>query len=453
MHIYILGIGGTFMGSLALLASEQGHRVTGFDQGLYPPMSTLLAEQGITVDTEFSPENFSSRPDCVVIGNVFSRGHPAVEWVLNEDLPYMSGPQWLASHVLQGRKVICVAGTHGKTTTSSMIAWLLEQAGHSPGFFIGGLPHNFNESARLGTSPWFVLESDEYDSAFFDKRSKFLHYSPDILLINNIEFDHADIFQDLGEIQRQFAYLLRNVKSDGTVIYPEQDQAIAQVMAQGCWSKTLAVGDAQSACSIASQDKAGQRFALRVHGKRTGTIQWSHLGQHNLENALIAAAAGHEAGLSLSQIAEGLHTFKGVKRRLDCVATINGVTIYDDFAHHPTAIAKTLAGLKAQLGDKTLKVIFQFASNSMQQGSHNQALVRAFNDADRVYCLQPEVAWDSVAWQQRLSIALDFYKDWAQLIDQVVDEAKSGDHIVLMTNRDSDTVCQLLLGSLQQAQP
>lgn len=447
MHIHILGIGGTFMAGLAVLASEQGHRVTGYDDALYPPMSTVLSQQGITVYTEQDHDVFQEQglPDTIVVGNKFSRGHPVVEWAMDTRVPLYSGPAWLAEHVLADRRVIAVSGTHGKTTTSSMIASLLQSAGLSPGYLIGGVPRDLTSSAQLGESPWFVVEADEYDSAFFDKRPKLLHYRPDILIMNNLEFDHADIYDNLDQIERQFTYALRNVRPSGLVIYPGDDEALARVLAKGCWSRQCPVGVERSAYQLIRKDSQGSRFAFsHVTDGRSPDIQWSHGGEHNLANALVAVVAAREVGLSWEAIAKGLSDFGGVQRRMQYLGEWQGVHVYDDFAHHPTAIKTTLAGLRARVGGGVIRVIFQFASNTMIKGVHNDVLASAFAAADALYCLSPEVDWDVKAWGDDCQVPLSWHQDWHALAEHVMQDARPGETIVIMTNRDSDRIQKAL---------
>ncbi len=388
MHIHILGICGTFMGSLAVLAKELGHRVTGSDANVYPPMSTQLEAQGIELTQGYDPAQLDPAPDLVVIGNAMSRGNPAVEYVLNKGLPYVSGPQWLADHVLQGRWVLAVAGTHGKTTTSSMLAWVLEHAGMSPGFLIGGVPQNFSVSARLGDTPFFVVEADEYDSAFFDKRSKFVHYHPRTAILNNLEFDHADIFPDLASIERQFHHLVRTIPGEGLVIHPTTEQALERVIGMGCWTPVQTTGEGgQWQARLLSPD--GSRFEVLFEGEAQGVVDWAMTGQHNVANALATLAAARHVGVVPAMGIEGLSAFKSVKRRLEKVAEVQGVTIYDDFAHHPTAIATTLDGLRKRVGEAPVIAVIEPRSNSMKLGAHRDGLPESVNDADQVILVRP----------------------------------------------------------------
>ena len=373
MHIHILGICGTFMGSLAVLAKELGHRVTGSDANVYPPMSTQLQAQGIELIQGYDPAQLAPAPDLVVIGNALSRGNPAVEYVLNKGLPYVSGPQWLADHVLQGRWVLAVAGTHGKTSSASMLAWVLEHAGMSPGFLIGGVPQNFGISARLGGTPFFVVEADEYDSAFFDKRSKFVHYRPRTAILNNLEFDHADIFPDLAAIERQFHHLVRTIPGDGLIIHPTTEPALKRVIEMGCWTPVQTTGEGgQWQARLLSAD--GSRFEVSFAGKTAGVVDWQLTGQHNVANALAVLAAARHVGVVAELGIAALCSFINAKRRMEKVAEVNGVTIYDDFAHHPTAIATTLDGLRKRIGSARLIAVIEPRSNSMKLGAHRDGL-------------------------------------------------------------------------------
>lgn len=390
MHIHVLGICGTFMGSLAVLAKELGHRVTGSDANVYPPMSTQLQAQGIELMQGYDPAHLEPAPDLVVIGNALSRGNPAVEHVLNKGLPYVSGPQWLADHVLQGRWVLAVAGTHGKTTTTSMLAWVLEHAGMSPGFLIGGVPQNFGVSARLGGTPFFVVEADEYDSAFFDKRSKFVHYRPRTAILNNLEFDHADIFPDLAAIERQFHHLVRTVPGEGLIIRPSAEKALERVLGMGCWTPVQTTGEGgQWQARLLAED--GSRFEVLFDGIVQGEVDWPLTGLHNVANALASLAAARHVGVMPSQGAAALSEFRNVKRRMEKVAEVRGVTLYDDFAHHPTAIATTLDGLRKQVGaDTQVIAIVEPRSNSMKLGAHRDGLPDSVRQADQVLWYAPE---------------------------------------------------------------
>lgn len=434
MHIHILGICGTFMGSLAVLAKELGHRVTGSDANVYPPMSTQLEAQGIELMQGYLPEHLQPAPDLVVIGNALSRGNPAVEYVLNQGLAYVSGPQWLADHVLQGRWVLGVAGTHGKTTTSSMLAWVLEHAGMSPGFLIGGVPQNFAVSARLGDTPFFVVEADEYDSAFFDKRSKFVHYRPRTVILNNLEFDHADIFPDLAAIERQFHHLVRTVPGEGLIIYPQAEGALARVIDMGCWTPVQTTGaGGQWQARLLCDD--GSRFEVLFDGKLEGTVEWELTGQHNVANALATLAAARHVGVVPALGIAGLSCFKSVKRRMEKVAEVNGVVIYDDFAHHPTAIATTLDGLRKRVGDAPVIAIVEPRSNSMKLGAHRDGLAASVAQADRVFWYAPaSLGWDLAATVADSTVPTQVCDSLEAIISGVKAHAVPGTQIVVMSN-------------------
>lgn len=434
MHIHILGICGTFMGSLAVLAKELGHRVTGSDASVYPPMSTQLEAQGIELMQGYLPEHLQPAPDLVVIGNALSRGNPAVEYVLNQGLPYVSGPQWLADHVLQGRWVLAAAGTHGKTTTSSMLAWVLEHAGMSPGFLIGGVPQNFGVSARLGDTPFFVVEADEYDSAFFDKRSKFVHYRPRTAILNNLEFDHADIFPDLAAIERQFHHLVRTVPGEGLIVHPESESALKRVIGMGCWTPVQTTGEGcQWQARLLSED--GSRFEVLFDGKVEGTVEWELTGRHNVANALATLAAARHVGVVPALGVAGLSTFKSVKRRMEKVAEVQGVTLYDDFAHHPTAIATTLDGLRKRVGDAQVVAVIEPRSNSMKLGAHRDGLANSVVQADRVFWYAPaNLGWDLAASVAGSSVPTQVCESLETIIAGVKAVAAPGTQVVIMSN-------------------
>ena len=434
MHIHILGICGTFMGSLAVLAKELGHRVTGSDANVYPPMSTQLQAQGIELTQGYDAAQLTPAPDLVVIGNALSRGNPAVEYVLNQGLPYVSGPQWLADHVLQGRWVLAVAGTHGKTTTSSMLAWVLEHAGMSPGFLIGGVPQNFGISARLGGTPFFVVEADEYDSAFFDKRSKFVHYRPRTAILNNLEFDHADIFPDLAAIERQFHHLVRTIPGDGLIIHPQGEAALQRVIEMGCWTPVQTTGDGgQWQARLLHDD--GSRFEVRFDGVAQGVVEWELTGQHNVANALVCLAAARHVGVVPELGIAALSAFMNVKRRMEKVAEVRGVTIYDDFAHHPTAIATTLDGLRKRIGGARLIAIVEPRSNSMKLGAHRDGLPESVVQADHVFWYAPaNLGWDLAATVASSTVPTTVCDSLEQIIAAVTALATPGTQIVVMSN-------------------
>ncbi|KRW57544.1 UDP-N-acetylmuramate:L-alanyl-gamma-D-glutamyl-meso-diaminopimelate ligase [Pseudomonas sp. TTU2014-080ASC] len=434
MHIHILGICGTFMGSLAVLAKELGHRVTGSDANVYPPMSTQLEAQGIELTQGYDPAQLEPAPDLVVIGNAMSRGNPAVEYVLNKGLPYVSGPQWLADHVLQGRWVMAVAGTHGKTSSSSMLAWVLEHAGMGPGFLIGGVPQNFGISARLGNTPFFVVEADEYDSAFFDKRSKFVHYHPRTAILNNLEFDHADIFPDLPAIERQFHHLVRTIPSEGLVIHPTTEPALKRVIEMGCWTPVQTTGEGgQWQARLLSED--GSRFEVSFEGKVAGVVDWQLTGQHNVANALAVLAAARHVGVVPELGIQALGLFINAKRRMEKVAEVNDITIFDDFAHHPTAIATTLDGLRKRIGNAKLIAIVEPRSNSMKLGAHRDGLPESVKLADSVYWYAPaNLGWDLAATVASSPVKTQVCDSLEAIIAGVKAEAEPGTQVVVMSN-------------------
>ncbi|MBU2571225.1 MAG: UDP-N-acetylmuramate:L-alanyl-gamma-D-glutamyl-meso-diaminopimelate ligase [Gammaproteobacteria bacterium] len=435
MHIHILGICGTFMGGLALIAREMGYKVTGSDQNVYPPMSTQLEQQGIELMSGYRPENLDCKPDLVVIGNALSRGNPEVEAVLNRGLKYVSGPQWLAEHVLAERWVLGVAGTHGKTTTTSMLSWILEYQGFKPGFLIGGIPLNFGISARLGESSFFVIEADEYDCAFFDKRSKFVHYRPRTAILNNLEYDHADIFPDLDAIKKQFHHLLRTVPGEGLVIAPKADENIADVLEMGCWTpveKTSIEGRSAWNAELINPD--GTRFKVSYDGTEQGEVLWNLTGNHNVGNALSAIAAARHIGITPKDAIAALGEFKNVKRRMEVLAKIDGITIYDDFAHHPTAIKTTLEGLRKQVGSERIIAIVEPRSNTMRMGIHTDSLAKSLVEADQAILFQPEnLGWD-LSGLKNYAGNIEICKTLDDIIAKLKLEARYGGHFVLMSN-------------------
>lgn len=449
MHIHILGICGTFMGSLALLAKELGHRVTGSDANVYPPMSTQLEEQGIALMQGYAPEHLKPAPDLVVVGNALSRGNPAVEYMLDAGLPYVSGPQWLAEHVLQGRWVLAVAGTHGKTTTSSMLAWILEYAGMQPGFLIGGVPQNFGVSARLGETDFFVVEADEYDSAFFDKRSKCVHYRPRTTVLNNLEFDHADIFPDLAAIELQFHHLLRTVPSNGLVIYHAREAALQRVIDKGCWTPVQTTGaDGQWQAQLLKDD--GSDFSVTLDGVEQGRVQWSLTGLHNVANALAALAAARHVGVMAAHGAQALGEFQNVKRRMQKLACVHGVTVYDDFAHHPTAIASTLDGLRKQVGKQQIIAVIEPRSNSMKLGAHRQGLAPSTVDADHVFWYAPDnLGWDLAGSVADAPVPTRVCNTLQEIIDGVLALAQADTQVVIMSNGGFGGIHAQLIDALE----
>jgi UDP-N-acetylmuramate: L-alanyl-gamma-D-glutamyl-meso-diaminopimelate ligase len=447
MHIHILGICGTFMGGIALLARETGHQVTGSDDNVYPPMSTMLAEQGVDIMQGYKVEHLANSADSIVVGNFMKRGLSVVEYMLNQNLVYTSGPQWLYENILRERWVLAVAGTHGKTTTASILAWILEYAGLKPGFLIGGVPENFGVSARLGDSAFFVVEADEYDTAFFDKRSKFVHYHPRTVVLNNLEYDHADIFPDVQAIQTQFHHLIRTVPSEGLVIANGTEQNISDTLGKGCWTpiESFAQGDWQAELIQAD----GSEFKVLFKGSVQGTVQWDLLGEHNVHNALAAIAASRHVGVVPSQAIAALAEFKGVKRRMQVRGTVRAVTVYDDFAHHPTAITTTLAGLRAKVGNARIIALLEPRSNTMRMGSHKAQLADALHAADAVYLYQPAgLDWNlsdvvaEIGAKARLLASID---DLAQMVAQ---QAQAGDHILVMSNGGFGGIHDKLLAAL-----
>lgn len=435
MHIHILGICGTFMGGLALIARQLGYQVTGSDQNVYPPMSTQLEEQGIRLMTGYRADNLEGNPDLVIIGNALSRGNPEVEAVLNKGLHYVSGPQWLAEHVLQDKWVLGVAGTHGKTTTTSMLSWILEFQGFNPGFLIGGIPLNFGVSARLGESNFFVIEADEYDSAFFDKRSKFVHYRPRTAILNNLEYDHADIFPDLDAIKKQFHHLVRTVPGEGLIISPDNDDNINDVLNMGCWTPvqhTSVHGTAGWNAELVKPD--GSCFEVRLDGREQGMVDWPLTGQHNVYNALSAVAAAHHVGIRAADAIAALNAFKNVKRRMEVIAEINGVTIYDDFAHHPTAIQTTLDGLRKQVGSERIIAIVEPRSNTMRLGIHIETLAKSLAVADLAIIYQPPaLGWD-LGQLKNHATNIEIYPTLDDITAKLKAMVRPGDHLVLMSN-------------------
>ena len=447
MHIHILGICGTFMGSLAVLAKELGHRVTGSDANVYPPMSTQLEAQGIELMQGFDPAHLQPAPDLVVVGNAMSRGNPAVEYVLNKGLPYVSGPQWLADHVLQGRWVLAVAGTHGKTSSSSMLAWVLEHAGMSPGFLIGGVPQNFGISARLGGTPFFVVEADEYDSAFFDKRSKFVHYRPRTAILNNLEFDHADIFDDLAAIERQCHHLLRTVPASGRVIVNDLEESLTRVLAAGCWSDRRGFG---AAISDYTADGPPEAFDVLCRGVPQGRVVWDQAGHHNQLNALAAVAAADHLGVAPADACAALSRFGGVRRRLELRGLAGGVSVWDDFAHHPTAIRSTIEGLRRRIGDARILAVFEPRSNTMKLGTMAAQLPWALERADLAFCHTGGLGWDAQAALAPMGERAHFAPDIETLIDRVLQRAHKGDHVLCMSNGGFGDIHRRLLQALAQ---
>jgi UDP-N-acetylmuramate: L-alanyl-gamma-D-glutamyl-meso-diaminopimelate ligase len=447
-HIHILGICGTFMAGIAAIAREAGHKVTGSDANAWPPMSTQLEALGITLMQGYEAAHLQPAPDVVVVGNVVTRGNPAMEYVLNAGLPYISGPQWLAENVLQGRHVLAVAGTHGKTTTTSLLAWLLDYAGMEPGFLVGGVPVNFGVSARLGKSKFFVIEADEYDTAFFDKRSKFVHYHPRTAILNNLEFDHADIFPDLAAIERQFHHLIRTVPGDGRLIVNGADANLAHVLQQGCWS-SVEYFDHPDGWRAEMQEGG---FSLYVNGRLKGLVHTPLAGAHNRSNPLAAFAAAAHAGAPIDKLIDGLAEFHSVKRRLELVGEVRGIKVYDDFAHHPTAIEVTLAAVKEQGAGRILAVL-EPRSNTMRMGAHAQELARSLRDADLCFVYaRPDLKWDANSALADVGARLRVEQDLPKLIAAIALEARDGDHVVVMSNGDFGGIHAKLVDALAGAQ-
>ncbi len=441
-HIHILGICGTFMGGIAALAKQAGYHVTGCDANVYPPMSTQLESQGIELIEGFGVEQLDLVPDVFVIGNVVSRGNPLMEEILNRNLPYISGPQWLAETILRDQWVLAVAGTHGKTTTSAMLAWILEYAGLNPGFLIGGVPQNFGISARLTESPFFVIEADEYDTAFFDKRSKFVHYHPRTTILNNLEFDHADIFADLAAIETQFHHLVRTVPGNGLIISNGREASLERVLQCGCWTPVERFGT-----NDGWQISAGDLVSLR--GAAQGVLNWTLLGEHNRHNALAALAAARHAGVPVAQGLAALGEFKNVKRRMEVRGVVNDITIYDDFAHHPTAIDTTVAGLRHKVGTARILAVLEPRSNTMRLGVMKDALPGSLKDADLVFCFSGNLDWDARGALAPLGGKAIVEDQLDALVEKIVAAAQPGDHILVMSNGGFGGIHEKLLQQLR----
>jgi UDP-N-acetylmuramate: L-alanyl-gamma-D-glutamyl-meso-diaminopimelate ligase len=443
MHIHILGICGTFMGGIAALAREAGHKVTGCDTNVYPPMSTQLESLGIELIEGFGAEQLELKPDLFVIGNVVKRGMPLMEAILNAGLPYTSGPQWLGEHLLRDKWVLAVAGTHGKTTTTSMLAWILEDAGLAPGFLVGGIPENFGVSARApgtprqdaaSTSPFFVIEADEYDTAFFDKRSKFVHYRPRTAILNNLEFDHADIFADLTAIETQFHHLVRTIPGQGRVIVNGKEESLQRVLERGCWSEVEQFANSASNNGWTLGEIYPDGFDVIFNGEPQGRLVWSLMGEHNAHNALAAIAAARHVGVTPPVAIEALGRFENVKRRMEVKGIVNDITVYDDFAHHPTAITTTIAGLRAKVGKQRILAVLEPRSNTMKLGTMKAALPASLNDADRVFCYGANLGWDTAEALAPLGEKSQSFTDLDALITSIVAEAQPGDQILVMSN-------------------
>lgn len=445
MHIHILGICGAFMGGIAAIARESGHKVTGCDQDVYPPMSTQLESQGIKLISGYAPEQTRLQPDIFVIGNVITRGNPLMEEILNQNLPYISGPQWLSENILKNRWILAVSGTHGKTTTSSMLTWILDYADLNPGFLIGGIPENFGISARIGNipsltgdinsnrneiSPFFVIEADEYDTAFFDKRSKFVHYRPKTAILNNLEFDHADIFADLSAIERQFHHFVRIIPNNGLIISNGKDENLKRVLKQGCWTPMEEFG---VDTGWHSELQTNNDMAIYFNKEYQGCLHWDLLGEHNRMNALAALIAARHVGIPVETGIEALVQFKNVKRRMEKRGTVNGITVYDDFAHHPTAIQTTLSGLRTHVGEERIIAVLEPRSNTMKMGVWKNNLAQSLLEADQVFCFTGDAQWAQAALDI-LGTKACCYDDLSQLVKNIATFTQSGDHILIMSN-------------------
>ncbi|WP_018152400.1 UDP-N-acetylmuramate:L-alanyl-gamma-D-glutamyl-meso-diaminopimelate ligase [Leeia oryzae] len=448
MHIHILGICGTFMGGIAALAKSAGHKVTGCDAGVYPPMSTQLEQLGIELIEGFDPSQLSLGADIYVIGNVVSRGNPLMEAILDKGLPYISGPQWLSENILQQKWVLAVAGTHGKTTTSSILAWILEAAGLNPCFLIGGVPQNFSVSARLTDSPFFVIEADEYDTAFFDKRSKFVHYRPRTAILNNLEFDHADIFADLHAIETQFHHLVRTIPSSGRIVSNAAEASLQRVLDRGCWTEVEGFGGETGNWQAANVDADGS-FDVLMNGQLQGRVTWQLLGEHNRQNALAALAAARHVGVPVAEGIAALAQFQNVKRRMEVRGVVNGVTVYDDFAHHPTAIETTVAGLRHKVGNARILAVLEPRSNTMKLGTLKDQLAASLNGADQTFCYAANLGWDAAGALAPLGALANTYEQLDELVAAVTSFAKPGDHVLVMSNGGFGGVHGKLLEALQ----
>jgi UDP-N-acetylmuramate: L-alanyl-gamma-D-glutamyl-meso-diaminopimelate ligase len=451
MRIHILGIGGTFMGGVALLARALGHEVGGSDAKVYPPMSTQLAAHGIALREGYDPAHLEPAPDLVIVGNALTRGNPAVEHVLDRGLPYTSGAQWVAEQALAGRWVLAVAGTHGKTTTSAMLAWILDYAGLAPGFLVGGVPENFGVSARLGQPPFFVIEADEYDCAFFDKRSKFVHYRPRTAILNNLEYDHADIFPDLAAIQRQFHHLVRTVPGSGLLVVNGRDAGLAETLALGCWTPREPFDDA-AGWQAEPLAPDGGRFRVRWRGDEQGTVDWELIGAHNMSNALAAIAAARHAGVPAATACAALGGFRSVKRRLELRGQARGVSVYDDFAHHPTAIAATLAALRARVGAARIVAVFEPRSNTMKRGVQRAELPAALATADVVALYRaPGLEWRLEETAAALGPRARVYESVEAIVATLAAELRAGDRVLIMSNGGFEDIHARLLARLHAA--
>ncbi len=457
MHLHILGICGTFMGGLALIARAAGHTVTGCDAGVYPPMSTQLREQGIDLMEGFDAGQADLAPDLFIVGNVVTRGNPLMEAILDRGLPYVSGPQWLGEHILRGQHVLAVAGTHGKTSTSSMLAWILEQAGLAPNFLIGGVAPGLQVSARYQpASPHFVIEADEYDTAFFDKRSKFVHYRPRTAILNNLEYDHADIFPDLAAIETQFHHLVRTIPASGRIIRPVEGEALDRVLARGCWTPVVAVDGPGSDWQARDHDGHPDHFEVLYQGRPAGVVAWEQGGRHNRANALAALAAAQHVGVEPAAGIEALSRFSGIRRRLELRGTVGGVAVYDDFAHHPTAIATTLEGLHRRKAHERILAVIEPRSNTMKLGTMAARLPEALALADKVYCFGAREGKHALGWRPEEVLAplggrAAGFDQLEALVEAVAGEARAGDAVLVMSNGGFGGIHEKLLARLEQA--
>ncbi|HWW31931.1 MAG TPA: UDP-N-acetylmuramate:L-alanyl-gamma-D-glutamyl-meso-diaminopimelate ligase [Steroidobacteraceae bacterium] len=456
MHVHILGIGGTFMGGVAAIARAAGWRVTGSDRDIYPPMSTQLEALGIEVTAGFGAEQLALAPDVVVVGNVMTRGMPVIEALLESGRPYLSGPEWLAREVLKERWVLAVAGTHGKTTTASLLAWILEHAGLDPGFLIGGVPANFGTSARLGGTPFFVIEADEYDTAFFDKRAKFVHYRPRTAVLNNLEYDHADIYPDVGAIQRQFHHLVRIVPGGGRIVWNAADARLRETLAMGAWTPLEgfargAQADALWSLGVLAGAEDYSRFEVREAGRVQGTVAWQLIGAHNAENALAAIAAARHAGVPVPRAIEALAEFRGIARRLELRGEVRGVRVYDDFAHHPTAIATTLDGLRRRVGPAArIIAVLEPRSHTMRMGVHRDTLAPSLASADQVWLYTPpDLGWDTGAVLAAFGPRGHSAGEVAALARELARASRAGDHVLIMSNGGFGGLHERLLTELR----
>ncbi|TCK01857.1 UDP-N-acetylmuramate: L-alanyl-gamma-D-glutamyl-meso-diaminopimelate ligase [Volucribacter psittacicida] len=451
-HIHILGICGTFMGGVAIIAKQMGYHVTGSDTNVYPPMSTFLAKNNIEIIPHFEVSQLDPMPDMVIVGNAMKRGNPCVEYILEHNVPYTSGPQWLHDNLLRDRWVLAVSGTHGKTTTTGILTWILEQTGKKPGFLIGGIAGNFGVSARFSAdSPYFVIEADEYDTAFFDKRSKFVHYNPRTLIINNLGFDHADIFDDLSAIQRQFHHMIRIMPATGLILSHAQEQSVQETLSMGCWSQQQFVGKEQDWYAERISNDC-QQFQVFHQGRAVAEVNWSIVGQHNMHNALMAIAAAHHIGIDIEQACMALGSFVNANRRLEVKGQVNGITVYDDFAHHPAEILATLTALRDKVGGGVrILAVLEPRSNTMKMGVHKEDIAPALVRADYVFLLQPEhIPWDVVDIAKHCIQPVKWSADLDLLVDFIAQEAQPSDHILIMSNGSFGGIHQKLLAKLAQ---